>query len=213
MFRQPASRQSIIIAVIVSAALTAYVTPWVHSPSTALTLTAYDLAEWTTLHPVSRSAALPYFAALLLRWHLAALCALIALFAPPPPFKGLWWAHALAVLVLIVAQLPPPEFVTQLNDGNYQQQAALGVLSLLFGGLGLSGRLHRWRYALGAGLGVAGVITALGGLGRAVGLMQQPFNLPVSSGAGGWVLALIYSVFAAYCLWQLRQQRRQNATR
>ena len=41
-------------------ALIAYSLPWVVGPGAALTLNAYDLAEWTSLHPAVRTAALPF---------------------------------------------------------------------------------------------------------------------------------------------------------
>ena len=36
--------------------LCGYLLPWIVAPSSAMTLNAYDLAEWTSLHPLQQSA-------------------------------------------------------------------------------------------------------------------------------------------------------------
>src|SRR5512143_758636 len=58
------------------AALIAYYLPWIANRAAALSANAYDLAEWTSLHPAVRGASVPLVAPFLLRAVLGGLALL-----------------------------------------------------------------------------------------------------------------------------------------
>ncbi len=103
--------------------------PWSNGTNAAVVLNAWDLAEWSSLHPLSRNAdpalavsfglrALPLFLLALTLWRAGLPILLRA---------------ALAALVA-VALLPPPQyFFTDLADPNYRQQLLLSIAALLIG--------------------------------------------------------------------------------
>ena len=61
---------TLILYLLVTVGLAGYVLPWIVAPSAALTLNAYDLAEWTSLHPLQRQTSPPLLAPLELRLQL-----------------------------------------------------------------------------------------------------------------------------------------------
>jgi len=164
--------------------LLAYVLPWVHNPGQALTLGAYDLAEWLSLHPGVRFQSPPLLASALIRLHLVLLSGLIVLWMP----RRLWvWTLGFVVL-LVLAQLPPAEFVSQREDMNYQQQLGLAVLTLILcGGLAVWSR----RTLATLMLGVVGIGVCVWGVIQAREFMQV-FHLPAWMGLGAPLLMLVY---------------------
>lgn len=118
------------IYLIVFCLLVAYLLPWVHNQPTSLTLNAYDWAEWLSNHPATHPQRLP---TLLLRSNLLIITVLFALATNSPRWKLRWFSHGFVVLVLAIAQLPPPEFIRNVNDANQAQQAILASSSLIMG--------------------------------------------------------------------------------
>jgi hypothetical protein len=163
--------------------LLAYLLPWVINPGAALTMGGYDLAEWISLHPGARNQSPMLLASLLLRLPLVCVTWLISLQPPQFRFTTAWWLRALLAVFLIVAQLPPLEFVTHLNDPNYQQQMALAALSLLGALLGLSGLLFKWQALVMLICVVVGGISSIWGMSQAAGMMHD-FRLPAEIGIG-----------------------------
>lgn len=179
-----------------------YVTPWALNPGAGLTVNAYDLAEWASLHPTAQANAL--LTPLLLRAPLMFLTWLIALHAPRE-LKGSWWWHVLAILVLVLAQLPPLEFLGETGDPNYRQQALLAVLSL--GGAWPLLWLKRGQSLLTLLLAfLLGLSALIGGL-QGAQLMREPFGMPAHLSLG-WLsfvgVALLLMLSAAV---RLRGQR------
>lgn len=167
--------------------LVAYTLPWVVSPSTALTLGAYDLAEWLSLHPVSRTTYM--LPTLLLRVPLMFLV-LLVVFSDAIPR----WLRAVAMIVGCAALLPPFEFLTQPGDQNYQQQFALVVIVLVMGSIGLMKRFRPRLVLIALLTGL--VVSSLWGNFMAYHLMTG-YRLPVQYGLGGILLvgaALVYLV-------------------
>ncbi len=109
--------------------LLAVLLPWSNGANAALVLNAWDLAEWSSLHPLSRNADPALAVSLGLR---ALPLFLLALTLWRTGLTNLFRA-VLAVLVA-VALLPPPRFfLSDLADPNYRQQFSLSVVAILIG--------------------------------------------------------------------------------
>ena len=180
--------------------LTGLLLPWLVSPSASMTLNAYDLAEWASLHPAQTHTNPPLLASLLLRIQLVIFCALTSCMANG---KRMRFAAALCVLALAVAQLPPVEFVYDLGSLNYRQQFGCALASLV-PGLGLLrwavGRLRVWTVLAGS---VVGAATAVAGMLQALevyGLVGGVGGV----GAGLWLCVAAYLCLAGVCARDLR---------
>ncbi len=161
-----------------AAGFLAYVLPWALAPSAALTLQAYDLAEWASLHP-AQAAALPALpVSLLLRAQLVLLSALMGLLAADA--KRRW---ALLIALLAIAQLPPLEWLLDPGNLNYRQQMAMAASSLILGFAALRLPVSRLSAALIAALSLAGIAAAIIGAQQALSLFAQ-LNMTASAGAG-----------------------------
>ncbi len=169
--------------------LVCYLFPWLTNPSVSLSLNAYDLAEWASLHPAVRDATPALLTSVLLRLPLVCLALLIAFTARRSLLP------VLIVLVLTAALLPPPEFIKALDDPNYRQQAGLALFTLIGGALGLSGKLSRARHWIVAAIGLLGALASIIGLLQSYHLMRG-FSLPTHVGLGGVFLALLFLVVA-----------------
>ncbi len=166
-------------------ALLAYTLPWVTTPASGLTLGAYDLAEWVSLHPSARMASPPLLPALLLRFGLVCVILLMA-FSHTPKF-----AKMLIVIIGAIALLPPLEFFSSgLGDSNYRQQFALAVLVLLLGLAGSADVLRRWSASISIALAVLLAVSAVWGNVWGYNLMLE-YRLPVQFAAGGWLFAAL----------------------
>lgn len=163
--------------------LIAYALPWAQHTTTPLSLGAFDLAEWTSLHPAVRGGSPQLLPTLLLRLPLV----LIALAAAASPLSRS--LRLLVVLVLAMALLPPFEFfMSDLADPNYRQQFVLAVVTVIAGTV----ITYVWR---GQRTVLIGVILAIGlvsvvGLGLALGHMWD-FGLAVQVGPGIMLLILL----------------------
>lgn len=190
--------------------LLAYALPWVANPGAALTVNAYDLAEWTTLHPGSINQTPVLLASFTLRVQLLIIAALIALYAPRPRFTGRWWLHASAVILLIIAQLPPLEAITAFDNLNYRQQTLLAMATAIVAIIGLTSWLHRYRPAITIALGLVGISTAIYGIARSIELMQA-FQLPAMLHTGAVIFIAGYGILLALTLRQQIQQHQNTA--
>ncbi len=173
----------LIFVTLVIIALYACTLPWVSNPGAALSLSAYDLAEWTSLVPTIRAGSPPLLPTLLLRLPLLWLAWLVAL------QPGQRWGRGLAVLIAAVALLPPLQFVKTPDDINYRQQFILAGLTLVVGLLGVSDRWVRWHGVLALAIAVVGAIGALVGTTQGYTLMRD-YQLPVQIGLGGIVFTM-----------------------
>ena len=114
-------KHTITVYLLLTLGLAGYLLPWIVAPTAPMTLNAYDLAEWTSLHPIQLGA--PLAVPLLLRSQLPVIAVWIALPARGPLMRLL---AAAGVMLLALAQLPPLEFLTiSRHDSNYQQQFML----------------------------------------------------------------------------------------
>jgi hypothetical protein len=111
-------------------AVVAYLLPWIITPSAALTLNGYDLAEWTRLHPALQSTFDPLVIALLLRLPLVCLSGIAVCIIPHKQ----WWLTLGVVAAFAIALQPPIEFYSSFRDDpNYQQLATLSMLLVIVG--------------------------------------------------------------------------------
>ncbi len=170
--------------------LAAYLLPWNVSAINALTLGAYDLAEWLSLHPATHPLRIP---SLLLRVQLVLITWLFALhFTAQPAWRRWFWM--LMILVLSIAQLPPLDFLARPNDPNQQQQFVLAALSLVgaFVWFWVAHRLQkRWIILM---LGMSGVATAAMGAIQGQALIQQ-YAADSTPGIGMPLLLLCYGMW------------------
>lgn len=180
-------RHAITVYLLLILGLAGYLLPWIVAPTAPLTLNAYDLAEWTTLHPNQRGT--PLAVPLLLRLQLPIIAMLTALFACGRRIKPL---AALMIALLALAQFPPLEFVTiARHDSNYQQQFLLAAISLV-AGLGLLACKPSRLLVLAAfGLAIIGLAASLVGQHQARLLYEMSLQ-ESAPGVGAGVLALAY---------------------
>jgi len=177
-------RYSPLILLVLS--LIAYVVPWSSSSINSLNLGAYDLAEWSNRLST---------ASLLLRLQLTLITLLFAIAYRPTHWMQRWlWVGI--ILILTVAQLPPLDFITRLDDSNQRQQFILATMTLLGCGIGpwLANRLA--KILLVVPLAFTGIVTSIIGVQQAITLMQQ-FQSETTWNIGVPLLVI------AYLLWGL----------
>ena len=180
-------KHTMTVYLLLALGLAGYLLPWIVAPTAPLTLNAYDLAEWTSLHPTQFGT--PLAVPLLLRLQLPVITLLVALLARGSLMKLL---SVVIILLLSVAQLPPLEFLLiARNDSNYQQQFLLAVISLVAGLALLACKPSRLLVLVAVGLAVTGLLSSLAGQHQAQRLYQLSLQegLP---GAGLWIMALAY---------------------
>ena len=193
---QPASHP-LLIASLLMALLVGLLLPWLLAPSAAMTLNAYDLAEWASLHPSQQISNPPLVAPLLLRIHLVILCALTGVVAQGLRGKRI---AALAIVALAVAQLPPIEFVNDIGNQNYRQQFGLALASLVLGMATLRWINRRSQPLFVAGLGLVGALTTFSGVGLALDVYASMAS-GGSAGLGLWIAAAAYICLFGSGLW------------
>lgn len=110
-------------------ALLAYALPWTIAPSHALSLNAYDLAEWMSIHPSGQTSNPILLVPFLLRLPLACIALLINWTMPTHRFSAAWWCKILGILALSVMLLPPLEFLSDHENLNYIQQFTLTLIA------------------------------------------------------------------------------------
>ncbi len=176
-------------------ALVCYHAPWYTHSTAAFTLNAFDLAEWTSLHPAVQASSPALLTSFLLRAPQLALILALALHANGFGDARVRWLLRAAALLVTLRFLPPREFFgSAASDPNFRQM-------MLLTGLGIGGVLvvllaeklaQRWQGALVALVLALGVGAGWWGLARAHTLLDN-FEIAVSVGVG----AVGYTVFSA----------------
>lgn len=203
--------------------LVGYILPWIVTPTAPLTLGAYDLAEWTSVHPsephtisvllVPLLSSEPHtisvlIVPLLLRIHLVIITLIIALAVHTDKVR------LLAIIIIIplsIAQLPPLEFLTIATDNiNYQQQFILATISLVAGLVLTIFKSMRFVPHISIILVGIGIIATIAGLQQAQGLYTMSLQ-ENSLGAGIIVLCLAYLAIAVIHLQYLKLKLPFNA--
>ena len=188
---RPASHPLLKISLLM-ALLVGLLLPWLVAPAAAMTLNAYDLAEWASLHPAQRSSNPPLVVPLLLRVHLLILCALAGLVAHGKLEKR---AAALMIVALAVAQLPPIEFVNDIGNLNYRQQFGLALGGLALGMAALLWKNRRWQPIVVAGFSLVGALTSMAGARLALDAYASLAN-GGGIGLGVWIVLTAYVCLA-----------------
>lgn len=183
---------SALIPVLLVLAVIGYLLPWVITPASSLSMGAYDLAEWSSLHPVVRQT-LPFlWTTLALRVPLAVLGTLLATYIGLTLNRKI--LGVLMILITAVALLPPLEFFTVYrDDSNYQQQFYLAISALLIGILLTTWRNKTLQRLMPIFLSIIGCLSAAIGLYQGYMLLQG-FDLPTSVGAGGLITVISLGV-------------------
>lgn len=174
--------------ILLALGLVGYALPWIVAPSAPLTLNAYDLAEWTSLHPLQRATSPPLLAPLELRLQLLILSVIVGLMASGRVNTSI---SALAILLLALAQLPPFEFVDDLRNLNYSQQFLLALASLLLSLALLPFKFGRFSAYIMLALTLLGIGSAIHAHAQALDLFAV-WSLEASVGAGLWTLVASY---------------------
>lgn len=191
MNRIPPDTLKILIIILPLGILAGYFMPWIVGPGAGLSFNAYDLAEWTTLHPTASHDITPLPAFLL---RLPLLCVVIMIsfawneYDSPTIYRRLSCA---LVFLIILFSLPPLDFFSRENiqNANYQQQIGLTIAMLLSGIIGFSGILHAARYWTIIGICVIGIVTSILGMTGAAVLFDD-FAVSIEGGLG-FIFALL----------------------
>lgn len=184
----------------------AYSLPWLMNPGNGLTFGAYDLAEWTSLHPAVRGGNPALLTALLLRVPLACLGLIVSI-----GFLRGRLGFAIGVIVLTgIALLPPLEFFTQFRDDpNYQQQFFLALITVAVGIASMMLRSIRLTKMVVILLAVVGAASSLAGLLHGYAFLEQ-FKLPTQFGLGGMTLTSIFAIIVLYFFRENRGMIKQT---
>ena len=196
-----AGKETLILLLL---AFAGYLLPWIIAPNAAMTLNAFDLAEWTSLHPIQQHQAMPpLIAPLLLRAQLPIIAAIITLWFSEGKARFL---ALLFVVLLAVAQVPPLEFLQNTADPNYRQQSALAIATIILSiGLRLipSAQLRSFVTIV---IAAAGIVTSLLGQSQALEL----YHVTLEQGETGGGLLLILVAYGAFAFNALRSFLRRR---
>ena len=196
----PIQKHALPLVILLLFGLLGYVLPWAVSSSAPMMLNAYDLAEWTSLHPAQRQTTPPLLTPLLLRAQLVILSLTFALTASRRPWRLI---SAGAVVVLALAQLPPFEYVYDIANLNYRQQFVLALASLLAGLVATRVENRRIIRLLMFLLPVVGIFSVYAGVSLALDVYRETQSV-VSMGLGPWLLTASYIGIAATSLLAAR---------
>lgn len=193
--RQPGNLS--VNTILILSVLIAYNLPWIASGTAGLSLNAYDLAEWSSLHPSVVNMTPSLLTTFLLRLPLTCLTLIIAASTPQPPFRSIaWWMMSIIVLILTITLLPPLEFLsTDSSNNNYRQMFALSVFTGLFGISFIMGMGQRWQKYLIILLALMGLIVSIGGIALGINLYAD-FFLPRGIGIGALLTPALFGVIA-----------------
>lgn len=168
--------------VLILIAIVGYTIPWLINRSTGLTMGAYDLAEWASLHPQVRFESELLLTPLLLRLPLALMALMIVFVASKEYLREI---RLICFAVLALYLLPPLEFLTvSRNDVNYVQGFILVVIMSIAGFIGFFVPIRqRWRAYIMLGLIGFTLISAIWGVLEIRDLMNG-FGLDPQLGMG-----------------------------
>jgi hypothetical protein len=162
-----------------------YYLPWYTHDTAGFTTNAFDLAEWTSLHPAVRSSSPPMLTSFLLR---------------DPRARWVWRGFA---LLLALRFFPPSDFFTSATaDPNYRQMMLLTGLGFgfVFAAILLARAPARWLDGLLIVTLVCGALAGWWGLSRA-GVLLDNFEIDVSTGPGIVGLSLVTAAVVLIVLW------------
>jgi hypothetical protein len=183
--------------------LICYYLPWYTHETAGFTTHAFDLAEWSSIHPAVRAESPAMLTSFLLRAPQLALIVALALAANKlSDVRARWILRGIALL-LVLRFVPPSDFFSNARDDpNYRQMALLTGLgfALTLAAIPLERAPERWQDGAVAVLLLAGVVAGWMGLSRA-GILLDNFEIDVSVGPGIIGLSLVSALTGAVALW------------
>ena len=182
----------LLFPLFLTIALIGYLLPWVLTSASSLSMGAYDLAEWSSLHPIVKQTAPFLWTTLALRIPLAVLAILLAIYLA----KTLHLPSIALVCLFVsaIALLPPLEFFTTFRDDpNYRQQLFLALFTLVIGIIAVFGKPKRLNVILVLTVCAFGVLSSAIGLYQAQNLIRG-FDLHYSIGYGGVITCIALAV-------------------
>lgn len=191
-----------VVLVFLLLALIGYLLPWVRATNAAMTLNAFDLAEWTSLHPLQKGATPALVVPLLLRMQLLVLAVSIALW--PTSRKAIYLA-SVVIVTLSISQLPPFEFLDNRDDANYRQLLILALATPVLSIVARRFLPARFRPLVTSVLALAGIVTSLAGQSQALEL----YRVTLEKGETGGGLGLMVVAYVAISLNALRYRHRR----
>lgn len=197
--RRISDRYYVAMFALIAVALFGYALPWVVAPVGSMTLNGHDLAEWASLVPSQRATSPPLLAPLLIRMQPLMLSLLLGVIATGRLRMA---SSAAAICLLAAAQLPPFEFVYDINNLNYRQQFSLAALSLIAGLCVIPFQARRVLLMAAALVASVGLVASALGLFTAIELYGA-FELDAVPGAGLWLLGLSYVAVIAITLREI----------
>lgn len=180
-------KEARIILVLIILAVGIYFLPWVIIRNAAsLSMGAYELAEWVSLHPAVRHAVFVPGATLLLRLPLACLTVMATILIARLTKQTI--IHGLFIVTSALALLPPLEFFTSARgDMNYMQQFMIATSTVVMAAICIHKPLFTRTKVLVIFLAVIAAITGLVGLKLTYDLISA-LNLPSQMGHGAILL-------------------------
>lgn len=197
MREQYSPQYSLII--FLALALGMYILPWTLNNNAALSLGAYDFAEFLAKRHFDETS---YNTILALRGQLVFLTWLLAFSIHRPLFTVNWWIKTVICIVLVIAQLPPLTFISNFGDINQQQQALLSLSSLIGVGFGLTGLLWSAKNYLRLGISLIGILTTIYGVSHAIQIMAI-YSEQTRPGFGAIGLIFAYIAIGISALWKM----------
>lgn len=173
-----------------------YVLPWAGLGQGAVQFNGHDFAEWLSLLPAERQASPALLAVFSVRMYLVFALCLVASFLQGRVCVGL-------AILLSVSLLPPLEFLQNLQDSNYQQQALVAALALILPLSVTRLPIASRRYALAACITLMGLGGAF--LLWRVSVLAETYQITLTPNLGAFGVAL--SVFWGIVFWGLTQRQ------
>lgn len=206
------------IVIVLAVGVVCYYLPWFTHKTAGFTMNAFDLAEWSSLHPAVRSEAPPLLTSFLLRAPQVALVAALAVASSRLDDVRYRWMVRLMAALLALRLVPPTDFFTGTTaDPNYRQMAWMTALGLILAAavVPLHRIVRRWHDGLLAAVLLGGILAGWWGLSRAYTLLDN-FEIDVQTGPGilglsGVSLAVMTSLlWPALARWRLSQTTRKG---
>lgn len=206
----PHNFMNMLVIITLVILIVAYFLPWTWHKDAALSPGAYDLAEWTTLHPASHNTTPPLNASLYLRLCLGLASALWInhrdRFA-----KRLRWIPIGIALWAVFYLLPPPDFFMGAgNDANYRQQFITSIVTAILAiGCWFLPRLGKQAlHIVTLLLCGAAILAAIAGLNGGMKLMTT-FNVGHVIGIGPILFIAGIIMLSITILWSWTQKIRE----
>jgi hypothetical protein len=192
--------------------MVAYYLPWFTHKTAGFTMNAFDLAEWTSLHPAVRSESPAMLTSFLLRAPQVALVMALAIAASRLDDPRSRWIMRAMAMLLALRFVPPTDFLgSAQDDPNYRQMALMTVIGLasVVAVVPLHRTVRRWHDVLLGGVLLIGTAAGWWGLSRAKTLLDN-FEIGVSTGPGVILFSVITVIVLGALLWSARLRLRQG---